>query len=95
MRLSFLFCLVQKIIRYKCYQTISDVSPEIYFHVGQDIQYRLIWDKYLKGLRVRPCRFDEENVQVIFSEAKEIRDGDKVGIYWQIVMPLFIDNRDV
>lgn len=28
-------------------------------------------------------------------EAKEIKDEDKTGVYWQIKMPLFIDNRDV
>lgn len=40
-------------MRYKCYQTIPDVSPEIYFQVGLDIHYRLVWDKYLKGTRRR------------------------------------------
>lgn len=32
---------------------------------------------------------------VVFLEAKEIKDGEKNGVYWQIAMPLFIDNRDV
>lgn len=29
------------------------------------------------------------------AEAKEIKDGEKEGVYWQIIMPLLIDNRDV
>jgi hypothetical protein len=30
-----------------------------------------------------------------FSEAREINDGEKTGVYWEVVMPLFFDNRDV
>jgi hypothetical protein len=31
----------------------------------------------------------------LFSEAREINDGEKTGVYWEVVMPLFFDNRDV
>ncbi|CAF4602258.1 unnamed protein product [Rotaria sp. Silwood1] len=64
-----------KLLRYKCYSHIPDVTPEVFYKVALDIEYRLIWDKYLK-------------------EAREISDGEKKGVYWQVTMPLFIDNRD-
>jgi hypothetical protein len=31
----------------------------------------------------------------LFLEGRKISDGDKQGVYWQVAMPLFIDNRDV
>ncbi|UJR13762.1 hypothetical protein I4U23_000772 [Adineta vaga] len=64
-----------KVIQYKCYSHISDVTPDIFYQVALDVDYRLTWDKYLK-------------------EAKKINDGEKDGIYWEMIMPLFIDNRD-
>ncbi|CAF1452492.1 unnamed protein product [Adineta ricciae] len=64
-----------KAIRYKCYSHIPDVTPEVFYRVALDIEYRLVWDKYLK-------------------EARVINDGEKEGIHWEIIMPLFIDNRD-
>jgi hypothetical protein len=33
--------------------------------------------------------------RILSSEAREINDGEKTGVYWQVIMPLFIDNRDV
>ncbi len=36
-------------IWYKCYSHIPDITPEIFYKVALDIEYRLIWDKYLKG----------------------------------------------
>ncbi|CAF3497462.1 unnamed protein product [Rotaria socialis] len=64
-----------KLVQYKCFSHIPDVTPEIFYKVALDVEYRLVWDKYLK-------------------EAKEISDGEKNGVYWQVAMPLFIDNRD-
>ncbi len=28
-------------------------------------------------------------------EGKKISEGDKQGVYWQVAMPLLMDNRDV
>jgi hypothetical protein len=36
-------------IWYKCYSHIPDITPEIFYKVSLDIEYRLVWDKYLKG----------------------------------------------
>ena len=60
-----------------------------------DIEYRLVWDKYLKGNDVIISEEFNCLLFFLFVEAKEITDGDKKGIYWQLIMPLFIDNRDV
>ncbi|UJR33450.1 hypothetical protein I4U23_020895 [Adineta vaga] len=60
---------------YKCYSTFSDLSPEVSYKVALDIEYRLVWDKYLK-------------------EGRIISDGDKHGVYWQVILPLFMNNRD-
>ncbi|CAF3641366.1 unnamed protein product [Adineta steineri] len=62
-------------IQYKCYSHIPDVTPDVFYKVALDVDYRLVWDKYLK-------------------EGKIINDGEKEGVYWEMIMPLFIDNRD-
>ncbi len=55
------------------------------------MEYRLVWDKHLKG----NTAFCFSISRKFFLEAREINDGEKTGVYWQVVMPLFIDNRDV
>ncbi|CAF0765620.1 unnamed protein product [Rotaria sp. Silwood1] len=65
----------QKLFYYKCFSHLPDVLPETFYKVALDVEYRVVWDKYLK-------------------EGRKISDEDKHGVYWQIVMPLFMSNRD-
>ena len=37
---------------YKVYGVLEDVSPEVCAQVYLDIEYRKIWDKYVKGINV-------------------------------------------
>jgi len=69
--------------------------PEIFYKVSLDIEYRLVWDKYLKGNSRCFLLVNLYVKKILCSEAREINDGEKTGIYWQLIMPLFIDNRDV
>ncbi|CAF4614084.1 unnamed protein product [Rotaria sp. Silwood1] len=65
----------KKLFYYKCFSHLPDVLPETFYKVALDVEYRVVWDKYLK-------------------EGRKISDEDKHGVYWQIVMPLFMSNRD-
>ncbi|CAF0742283.1 unnamed protein product [Rotaria sordida] len=65
----------KKLFYYKGFSHLPDILPEIFYKVAIDVEYRVVWDKYLK-------------------EGRKISDEDKHGVYWQIVMPLFMSNRD-
>ncbi|CAF0795210.1 unnamed protein product [Didymodactylos carnosus] len=37
-----------KLYEYKCYAEIPDISPDLFYKVFLDLEYRAVWDKYLK-----------------------------------------------
>ncbi|CAF2326459.1 unnamed protein product [Rotaria sp. Silwood2] len=40
--------LNKKLFYYKCFSHLPDVLPETFYKVALDVEYRVVWDKYLK-----------------------------------------------
>lgn len=56
----------------------------------------MVWDKFLKGTQnIFLFKVYQYDFLFFLIEGKKISDEDKQGVYWQIIMPLFLSNRDV